>query len=64
MLERLKARFAFSKRKRLLKRLKTAIMNDRTESIRRQRRGLLKPEFLGCHTVRSNLIIREFVNVD
>ena len=50
MLERLKARFAFSKRRCLLKRLKEAVMNDRTESTRRQilkiqMRGL-SPEFL------------------
>ena len=50
MLESLKMRFACSKRKRLLKRLKDAVTNDRTESERRrivkiQMRGL-KPEFL------------------
>ena len=49
MFESLKASLAFSKRKRLLKKLKTAIMNDRAESINRQilkiqMRGL-SPEF-------------------
>ena len=50
MLESLKVRFACSKRRRLLKRLKEAVMNDRTESARRQilkiqMRGF-SPEFL------------------
>ncbi|MBQ8693128.1 MAG: hypothetical protein IJ520_08295 [Synergistaceae bacterium] len=50
MLENLKARFAFSKRKRLLKRLREAVEHDRTESARRQilkiqMRGF-SPEFL------------------
>ena len=50
MLESLKMRFACSKRKRLLKRLKDAVANDRAESERRrilkiQMHGL-KPEFL------------------
>ena len=50
MLESLKVRFACSKRKRLLKRLREAVEHDRTESERRrilkiQMHGL-KPEFL------------------
>ena len=50
MLENLKVRFACSKRKRLLKRLKEAVEHDRTERINRQilaiqMRGF-SPEFL------------------
>ena len=36
MLDRLKVRLLQAKRRRLLKRLKEAVMNDRTESARRQ----------------------------